>query len=301
MIHYLKSIPGPQFLLLFFKYVLCVIFFTRISLLFTRTRLKHRYHKEILQEDLITPIELIVIKDTNVCSEIIEFYLYKLWKDKYLSLEGDKTNPYLKTNKDSKLSFLVPDEIELEILKHYDNRDTPNSIMHSKILLKKVENLIKKTRKKLENKKSVNINSFNDNEKIISTVGFLALTIPFIIKLCLGIINGKPVLALVVLYVLMLFIYALINKVRYRPLIIDKMESKYPKVSSSKASDEQLEYSMCLYGPTSLINYPETILFSSIIANQDNHSSINSSSNNTSGGGGSSCSGCSSCGGCGVN
>lgn len=306
MLDYLKSIPGPEFLLMYIGYALCIIILIKMSLFLVRITLGNR---EMFFEDL-TPLEVIVLKDKKGYKDIIKYYLYRLWKNKAILLEGEGRNSYFKTNEDSK--YIGNDEIECEILNHYAKGDTPDSIMHSQPLTSKVETLVENTIKRLEEKKYIKGNAEISKERLIFRIGILLLTIPAVAKICLGISRGKPVSNLVFFYIASIVVYILTNKINYRTSNaeskIRELKSKYSYRSSLKTTDEDLEYSMCLYGSNLLVNYPETILFGSILMEQSRNSSSSissggcSSDSGSSSDGGSSCSGggCSSgCGGCG--
>lgn len=306
MLEYLKSIPGPEFLLMYIGYAICIVILIKMSLFLVRITLGN---SKMTFEDL-TPLEVIVLKDKKGYKNIIKYYLYRLWKNKDILLEGEGRNSYFKTNEDSK--YMGNDEIEYEILNHYAKGDTPDSIMYSQPLIKKVEMLAQKIIKRLEEKKYIKNNAEIFKEKIIFRIGVLLLTIPAVVKICLGISRGKPVSNLVFFYIASIVVYLVVNKINYRTpnaeAKIRELKSKYSHTSFSKTTDEDFEYSMCLYGANSLVNYPETILFGSILIEQSRRSYSNtsgggcSSDSGSSSDGGSSCSGggCSSgCGGCG--
>ncbi|WP_411680121.1 hypothetical protein [Clostridium thailandense] len=318
MLDYLKSIPGPEFLLMYIGYAICIIILIKMFLFFVRITLEN---KKMTFEDL-TPLEVIVLKDKKGYKDIIKYYLYRLWKNRAVLLEGEGRNSYFKTNEDSRDKYVGNDEIECEILNHYAKGDTPDSIMYSQPLISRVETLVGKTVKRLEEKKYIKNNAEISKERFIFRIGILLLTIPAVAKTCMGISRGKPVSNLIFFYIASIVVYSLINKISYRTsnaeAKIRELKSKYSYRSSSKTTDEDLDYSMCLYGSNSLVNYPETILFGSILMEQSRRSfTSDSSSNNSSGGcsidsggssdGGGGCSGggcssggCSSgCGGCG--
>lgn len=314
MIDLIRSINGPDFLVIYLIYSLVIIFLLKILNNSLNTTGRHALNTDL---DCYT---IAVLKSKGSIHTLAQTIIFKLYAEKYLEMEASKkgTNFRVSGNDIGSLNW-----IEKSVAEFFHSPKTYLSLLRDKKVIKDLKLYVENTRTHLVQIGFVKGKEQLKREKTLRSIAYLLLISLGITKLTMGLINNKPVVFLVLELILVSVVFFVVNSVSYLTKegkdYLNTKTTEYSWVRngstnsgfSSGMSDAVM--GAALFGIASMYIYPEFGALSRPLGiNSSSYASgtgcapgsfsggsDNSGSSDNSGGSGCGSSGCSSSSGCG--
>ncbi|TYQ16768.1 UNVERIFIED_CONTAM: uncharacterized protein (TIGR04222 family) [Acetivibrio alkalicellulosi] len=266
MFQFIRSIKGPEFLVIYFIYS---FFITLLSFLFLKAS-NVRYPLSP-NKYKINAYHLTVLNHHGNIPHLLETILFKLWIEKYLDISI--VSGKLSINKTEKpIDDLLHEELEVY-----------NSIKNSSdytdiITTKQIKTIIKNFSYKLENeliysgvlKSEKHLN----HETLVLVISYVMMISLGAVKLFMGIANNKPVAFLILLMVLFSVVFFKIHKTseftKKGKDFVDRMHSKcswlayYNNSTGYKGDVNDVIIAVSLFGLSAVSGIPNFGMFSKI-------------------------------------
>lgn len=323
MFDLIRSIKGPDFLVIYFIYCLIITIFFKFI-----TSAMSRSGKPLPNDDLDS-YQIAVLKSKNVIHTLAQNIIFKLYAEKYLDMNASKRSK----------SFIALDKpteelnwIENSVLGYFYKSKTYNSMISNRKMIEDLKLFAENIRKDLAFKGLMKSEKHLKREKTIRTIAYIVLLSLGVTKLMMGFMNNKPITYLILELIFMSAVFFVVNKISYLTHegneYLRAKRAQYSWVKNGTGNSgfssgiDDAVMGAALFGVASMFIYPEFgALSRSLDMNLSSYaSSIGPSSNNgcssytgcssfgcsssgcsSSGCGGSSCGGggCGGCGGCG--
>lgn len=288
MLELLQSIKGPYFLIGYIIFTTIVAYLTK----FIITTYEKKNSKTVNIFNL-QPLEVLVARNNGDYNKVLRYYLFRMWVRKSINVEVRDKDMYISSTEN------YPDSgIECEIFHTIKDGIPYKKLSQSKALKEYIENITNHILRHLEERKIVKTKNHINKEKFICKVMGILLLFPGVIKVIMGLSNGKSSGFLILLLILSQVAFYTINSINFNTetfndYLKDEKET-LSKDNYSNIDTNYIEMLYCVNDESSLIKYPETIVFGTALT------VLTSIPNSSSSSGCSSCSSCSSCGGCGA-
>jgi len=304
---FIKSIPGPTFLLIFAVWAVIVII---VSRRFTGGPSENENSR--LEPTKLTPLQLAFL--AGGVKNALNVTMFKLLNAKKIELSDENSKKLIKMTGSATNDMDAAEHYVMDMLK---SQARTGFFFTQKKFKDGFESAIKPETQRLVNEKLVMDGEVLDSAKFNFRIALLVLMAPAILKLYLGIVNDKPVSFLVMLILLSFFLMIAINRpIKYKltklgKQIVTASKQRFEFLKRNNAQQNSSDDNFLLYGVATfgLLAFAGTEAsalnhaFESQRVTHTNTSTSDTSSGCSTGCSGSSCSGgssCSSgCGGCG--
>jgi len=310
MIEKLISIPGPIFLIIYTVYSVIVIYLIKV---FVSRDSSLKF--EIPDPTKLTPLDVGLLK--NGLKGAIITSVFSLWRQKAIDISSNKNRVILKRKEAEILEF---NKLE-STLYQYLSKPKYYKMLFKRSSLKAIDKVLQPNKEKLLELKLAPDNSVINKHWLGAFFGFVLLTVFGGIKIYYGIVREKPVIFLVILFILSIIILRQLirpNKVKTSALgkkFISTAKTRFEWLKSSEKGktllkSEDLLYGIAIFGISSFAGSSlGSLLTNPILIDQSSNSLYGNGcagcGGNVHGCGGGGCSGgcsgggCGGCGGCG--
>ncbi|HEY9060554.1 MAG TPA: TIGR04222 domain-containing membrane protein [Pseudobacteroides sp.] len=331
MIDLIRSINGPDFLVIYFIYSLVIIFLLKILSNSLNTTRRHALNPDL---DSYT---IAVLKSKGSIHTLAQTIIFKLYAEKYLEMEASKKGTTFRVSGNDIGSL---NWIEKTVAEFFHAPKTYLSLLRNKKVAKDLKLFVENSKTHLTEIGFVKGKEQLKRERTFRSVAYLLLISLGITKLTLGLINNKPVVFLVLELILVSVVFFVANSVssltKEGKEFLTTKTTEYSWVRNSSTNSgfssgmSDAVMGAALFGIASMYIYPEFGALSKtfginsssyasgtgcapVYSDWNSGGSDNSGSSNNSGGSGCSSSGCGSsgcgssgcggggCGGCGGN
>jgi len=295
MLDLIKSIKGPDFLVIYFVYCIIITVFLKII-----TNVMSRSGKSLSNDDL-DGYQIVVLRSKNAIHTLAQSIIFKLYAEKYLEMNASKKSKSFQTSCKSTEEL---NWIENRVLGYFIKSKTYNSMISNRKMIEDLKKFEENIRKDLAFKGLMKSIEHLKREKTIRSIAYIVLLSLGVTKFMMGYMNNKPVTYLVLEIIFMSVVFFAINKISYITQegkdYLSAKRAEYSWVRNSTGNSgfssgiNEAVMGAALFGIASMFIYPEFgALSRSLDMNLSSYASSIGSSNNN---GCSSYTGCSSSG-----
>lgn len=294
--HFLFQIPGPVFLIYYTIYTIALfIAYKGLFLWFSNQR-----HSESFVKPQLNGIEMVVLNNMGSKLNVLKAVITSLWYKKVLVLQEDGTMKLRPEANNQHLSRL-----EQMVASFFKEPQSLKKVLIQKKWVKQFSNDISEIYESLRAKQMLKSLPQNRSEIIVYLITFFLLMFPAILKFRLGLINNKPVVFLMTLFIIYFIIFLFFyptKKTKYAKNVVKEYQEKYKNVKADLSKPHAYDNGMDpllyagIFGVGALFLFPEFGALNSAFPIESSSSGCSSCSTSS---GCSSCGGGSGCGGCG--